>query len=50
MHLMFYGLHEPFVEGQSVRVHLVFETAGPIAVDLVVQRNAPHNADHGHSG
>jgi copper(I)-binding protein len=49
MHLMFYGVSEPFTEGQTVPVHLVFETAGAIDVSLPVSRGAPnsHGANHG---
>lgn len=49
MHLMFFGVSEPFAEGQTIPVHLVFETAGAIDVDLPVRRGAPnsHGANHG---
>lgn len=48
MHLMFFGVTEPFVQGQTIPVHLVFETAGAVDVDLPVnRRGAP---SHGHSG
>jgi copper(I)-binding protein len=48
-HLMFYGVAEPFAEGQEIPVQLVFETSGPIDVSLPVRRGAPetHGADHG---
>lgn len=48
MHLMFFGVTEPFAEGQTIPVHLVFETAGAVDVNLPVnRRGAP---SHGHSG
>ncbi|MEQ1819302.1 MAG: copper chaperone PCu(A)C [Terricaulis sp.] len=48
MHLMFFGVTEPFAQGQTIPVHLVFETAGAVDVDLPVnRRGAP---SHGHSG
>jgi copper(I)-binding protein len=48
-HLMFYGVSEPFAEGQTIDVQLVFETAGTIDVSLPVRRGAPesHAAAHG---
>lgn len=47
MHLMFYGVTEPFAEGQNIPVQLTFGTAGSIDVMLVVRRTAParHAAD-----
>lgn len=48
MHLMFYGVHEPFVEGQEIPVQLHFETAGTIDVALPVNRTPTgHGAEHG---
>lgn len=44
-HLMFYGVREPFVEGESVPVRLTFANAGDIDVSLPVRRSA---AAHGH--
>lgn len=45
-HLMFFGVQEPFTQGQSIPVQLVFEHAGTIDVTLPVRRTAPtnHNA------
>jgi len=40
-HLMFFGVNEPFANGQSIPVRLVFEHAGAINVTLPVQRTAP---------
>lgn len=46
MHLMFFGVNEPFTQGQNVPVRLTFETAGQIDVTLPVRRTAPRS----HSG
>lgn len=45
-HLMFFGVTEPFAQGQTIEVRLVFETAGAVDVSLPVRRSAPasHNA------
>lgn len=45
-HLMFFGVSEPFAQGQNIPVRLVFEHAGTIEVTLPVRRTAPaaHNA------
>ena len=45
-HLMFFGVREPFAQGQEIPVRLVFEHAGAIDVTLPVRRTAPanHNA------
>jgi copper(I)-binding protein len=43
MHLMFYGVTEPFTEGQDIPVQLTFETAGPVNVTLPVRRAAPES-------
>ena len=43
--LMFFGVSEPFAQGQEIPVRLVFEHAGAIEVTLPVRRSAPvsHN-------
>lgn len=48
-HLMFFGVQDPFAEGQSIPVRLVFEHAGAIDVTLPVHRTAPvgHGAHQG---
>ena len=46
LHLMFFGVQQPFSEGEDIAVRLVFEHAGAIDVTLPVQRTAPT----GHSG
>lgn len=45
-HLMFFGVREPFAQGQEIPVRLVFEHAGTVDVSLPVRRSAPanHNA------
>lgn len=45
-HLMFFGVSEPFTQGQNIPLQLVFERAGTIDVTLPVRRTAPasHNA------
>lgn len=45
-HLMFFGVSEPFAQGQNIPVRLVFEHAGTVEVTLPVRRTAPaaHNA------
>ena len=37
LHMMFLGLTQPFVEGESVPVTLVFEHAGPVEIEIPVQ-------------
>lgn len=47
MHLMFYGVQEPFVAGQEIPVQLHFETAGTIDVLLPVNRTpTEHSSAH----
>jgi copper(I)-binding protein len=43
MHLMFYGVSQPFAEGEEIPVQLTFETAGAIDAVLPVRRSAPEN-------
>lgn len=47
-HLMFYGVTQPFAEGETIPVTLTFEHAGAIDVSLPVQRpGATHgSAEH----
>lgn len=47
MHLMFFGVREPFAEGQTIPVHLVFETAGAMDVSLPVSRHGAATHNHG---
>lgn len=49
MHVMFMGLKQPLVQGQRVKGTLVFERAGTVAVEFVVQAaGAPAGAQGGH--
>lgn len=53
LHLMFMQLAQPFVEGETVPVTLVFETAGRIDIDLAVgafgaSGHDDHSAHEGH--
>lgn len=47
MHLMIMGLSEPFVEGKSIPLTLVFENAGPIDVEFIVEAR-PDAGGHDH--
>jgi len=40
-HLMFFGVTQPFAEGETIPVTLTFAQAGDIAVQMPVQRTAP---------
>ena len=48
-HVMFLGVDEPLTDGEVIAVTLVFETAGDVAVDVVVDldRMAGEAMDHG---
>jgi copper(I)-binding protein len=49
-HVMFMGLHAPFVQDETVHVTLVFEQAGEIEVEIPVdltQMGQPQAMDHG---
>ncbi len=37
MHVMFMGLKQPLTKGQTVKGTLVFEKAGPVAIEFAVQ-------------
>jgi periplasmic copper chaperone A len=45
-HLMFIGVTEPFVTGETIEVHLVFETTGEVVVSLPVRQGATHGGQH----
>ena len=50
-HIMFMGLNQPFVEGESVTVTLTFEKAGTVEVPLPVMSSAadaPATMEHSH--
>ena len=42
LHLMFMGVTQPFVEGETIPVTLTFEHAGDVAVELRVRREGAH--------
>ncbi|MGQ0531809.1 MAG: copper chaperone PCu(A)C [Caulobacteraceae bacterium] len=42
-HLMFYGVTQPFAEGEEIPVQLTFETAGEVNIVLPVRRSAPES-------
>ena len=51
LHVMFVGLKTPFVEGQRVKGTLVFEKAGKVEVEYVVDKIAAQGSGHdGHTG
>lgn len=45
-HLMFFGVSEPFTEGERIPVRLRFARAGEVDVSLPVQRQAAGHAGH----
>jgi len=52
LHIMFMGLNQPFVEGETLPVTLVFEKAGEMTIDVTVQSIGamePMKMDHDHS-
>jgi copper(I)-binding protein len=46
LHIMFMGLKQPFVEGQTVKITLTFEEAGSVDLDLPVLGAAADGAMH----
>lgn len=50
-HVMFMGLSEPFVQGETVPLTLIFEKAGELVLDITVDqdRKAGHMDGHDHS-
>jgi copper(I)-binding protein len=42
-HLMFYGVTQPFAEGEDIPVRFQFEHAGAVDVSLPVRRTAAHD-------
>jgi copper(I)-binding protein len=45
-HLMFFGVTQAFVEGESIAVRLTFEHAGAIDVSLPVRRQTATHSQH----
>jgi copper(I)-binding protein len=51
LHVMFVNLKKPFVEGERIKGTLVFEKAGKVDVEYVVDKIAAQTSGHGgHSG
>jgi copper(I)-binding protein len=46
LHLMFMGVKEPFIEGQTIPVTLTFEKAGAIEIALTVKAQGAIGAQH----
>ncbi|MDB5586679.1 MAG: Copper metallochaperone [Devosia sp.] len=46
LHMMFMGLKQPFVEGQTVKITLTFEQAGSVDLDVPVLGAAADSAMH----
>lgn len=46
LHIMFMGLNQAFVEGETIPVTLTFEKAGAVEVTLIVAEPAAETADH----
>lgn len=49
-HLMFMGLNQPFVEGESIAVTLTFEKAGKVDVKLMVGSRTAQGHQMGQNG
>ena len=47
-HVMFMGLTEPFEQGKTIPLTLVFETSGEIKLDIPVDLERQPKAGHGH--
>jgi hypothetical protein len=47
-HVMFMGLTEPFEQGKTIPLTLVFETSGEITLDIPVDLERMPKAGHGH--
>ncbi|MEQ8319410.1 MAG: copper chaperone PCu(A)C [Rhodospirillales bacterium] len=51
LHVMFMGLNKPFIEGETLPLTLVFEKAGEVEVEFVVQGVGAKEPAHGmHDG
>jgi copper(I)-binding protein len=48
-HVMFMGLNQSLVQGESVQVTLTFENAGDVVVDIPVDHERKDEGGHGHS-
>ena len=50
-HIMFMGLHKPFVDGEAISLTLVFETAGSIDLEIPIhlkKRSTSRSHSHTH--
>lgn len=45
MHLMFFGVTQPFVAGEEIPVRLTFANAGEVDVSLPVRAGATHGSE-----
>jgi periplasmic copper chaperone A len=45
-HLMFFGVTQPFVEGEAIPLRLTFERAGELDVSLPVRRQTASHSGH----
>jgi hypothetical protein len=45
-HIMLFGLKGPLIEGEMLAVRLVFEVAGPIDIELIVEPAGAGAGDH----
>ncbi len=50
LHIMLIGLTSPLTAGETVPLTLTFEKAGPVTIDLVIEKPAAHDAHEGHGG
>jgi copper(I)-binding protein len=46
LHLMFFGVTQPFTEGETIPVRLTFEQAGEMDVSLPVRRQTGEHSGH----
>jgi len=46
LHIMFMGLKQAFVEGETIPLTLTFEKAGAVEITLIVAEPAAESADH----
>jgi len=47
LHLMFFGVTQPFAEGETIPVTLTFANAGDVAATLAVRRPTTSGDSHG---
>jgi copper(I)-binding protein len=49
-HIMLFGLKGPLIEGETLALRLVFEVAGPIEIELIVEAAGAGADDHSEHG